>query len=350
MLETVDPTWQMTHWLHMVVQGILDDEVPWYECIAPLTSGAEGTALLLAKSLLPIWRWSLRVQGQDICPPAPTILNIGQFIMWDEVRGDVDNTLWFEVYSHALQRVGEAVCGRQWQWLKGKAREIVVSPIVRAFWEETSMEPAASCTRLCWELQLRAVFRRRERGAVLHAITFIDDMAVRTPTLDAWDQFVWPPIAAVPRSAMQAEQYGYRGGNAVNLGAVMPAMEFRVTDEEGTYLCVACGLIFKGSVLAYDPTRDEAEWVPASRVANDLSWGEERMAVVLANFVPHASQEADRIAELGTHCLAWTDDSSLEEEGEEMQEEDDVHEQAQEGDEHIPPPLLEDNKHGEVEG
>ena len=92
-LETVDPTWQMTRWLQLVVQGISNDEVPWYECIAPLTSGAEGTALSLAKHLLTVWRWSLRMQGQDVCPPAPTVLNIGQFMMRDEVQGDVDNTL-----------------------------------------------------------------------------------------------------------------------------------------------------------------------------------------------------------------------------------------------------------------
>ena len=121
----------------------------------------------------------------------------------------------------------------------------------------------------------------------------------------------------------------------------MPAMEFRVTDEEGTYLCMARGLVFEGSILAYDPTRDEAEWVPTRGIANDLSWLEERMAVALVNFVPHACQEADRIAELGTcHLLAWTDESSSKDEGEEMQEEDDMHKQTQEGDdEHIPPPL-----------
>ena len=86
-LETVDPTWQTTRWLQLAVQGISDDEVPWYECIAPLTLGAEGTALSLAKCLLTVWGWSLRVQGWDICPPTPTILNIGQFMMWDEVQG-----------------------------------------------------------------------------------------------------------------------------------------------------------------------------------------------------------------------------------------------------------------------
>ena len=176
-------------------------------------------------------------------------------------------------------------------------------------------------------------------------------MAVHTPTLDAWDQFVWPPSVAVPRTTTQAEQYGYRQGNAINLSTVMPAMEFRVTNEEGTYLCAAHSLVFKGSILAYDPTRDEVEWVPACGVAKDLSWVEERMAVVLVNFVPHTGQEADRIAELETRHLAWTDESPLEEEGKEMQEEDDVHEQTQEGDdEHIPPPLLEENECEEVEG
>ena len=112
MPETVDPSWRMTHWLQLAVQGILYEEVPWYECVAPLTSGAEGMALSLAKHLLTVWWWSLRVQGWDVCPPTPTVLNIGQFMMRDKVRGDDDNTLWFEVYSCTLRRVGEAVSGR----------------------------------------------------------------------------------------------------------------------------------------------------------------------------------------------------------------------------------------------
>ena len=228
------------------------------------------------------------------------------------------------MYSHTLQRVGEAVCSQRWQWPKGKAREVAVSPIVRVFWEETSVEPTATCTRLCWELPSRAVLRRRERGTVSHAITFLDNMAVCIHTLDAWDQFVWLPSAAVPQTTMQVEQCGYRCRNAVDLSTVIPAMEFRVTDEEGTYLCMACTLIFEGSILAYDPARDEVEWVTTHRVANDLSWVEERMAVALANFVPCAPQDVDRIMELGAcRLLAWTDNSSSEEEGEQMQEEGD---------------------------
>ena len=120
MLETVDPTWRATCWLQLVVQGILDDEVPWYDLITPLMVGAKGVALSLAKHLLAIWQWSIKVQGQDVCPPTLTVLNIGKFMTWEEVLGKVDDSLWFEAYSHALQRVGEAEHGGRWQWPKGR--------------------------------------------------------------------------------------------------------------------------------------------------------------------------------------------------------------------------------------
>ena len=214
------------------------------------------------------------------------VLNIGQFMMQEEVLEKVDNSLWFEAYSHALQRVREATRSQRWQWPKGKAWKVGVSPLVRAFWEETGVKLAASCTRLCWELPLRGVFRRRERGPISHVITFLDNMAVHVPTLNAWDQFVWPSNAAMPRAITEVEQYGYRHGNAIDLGPVMLVMQFRVTDEEGTYLCAMWALVFEGSILAYNPARDEAEWVPTCSVGNDLSWAEERSAVALVNYVP----------------------------------------------------------------
>ena len=55
MLEMVDPTWRTTHWLQLVVQGILDDEVPWYELIIPLTVGTEGVAWLDFKSFIALF-------------------------------------------------------------------------------------------------------------------------------------------------------------------------------------------------------------------------------------------------------------------------------------------------------
>ena len=213
-------------------------------------------------------------------------------------------------------------------------REVGVSALVRAFWDETGVKlTTSSCTKLCWELPPRGVFRRRERGAISHAITFLDDVAMRTLSLDAWDQFVWLPGVAMPWATTEVEQYSYRHGHTIDLGPIMPVTQLRVTDEQGTYLCVAWALIFEGSVLAYNPARDEVEWVPARGITNNLSWVEERSAVALVNFVPRVHQEVANIARLGARCLvSWPDDSSSEEEDNEdgqAKEEDDDNGQAE---------------------
>ena len=69
MLETVDPTWRATHWLQLVVQGISDDEVPWYDLVTLLMVGTEGAALLLAKCLLTIWHGVLGSRGRMFARP-----------------------------------------------------------------------------------------------------------------------------------------------------------------------------------------------------------------------------------------------------------------------------------------
>ena len=152
----------------------------------------------------------------------------------------------------------------------------------------------------------------------------MDKIAIRVPSLDAWDQFVWPLAAAMPRALTEVEQYGYHCSQAVDLGPVMPVTQFRVTDEAGTYLCVVWALVFKGSILAYNPTRDEVEWVPAWGLTNDLTWAEERSAVALANYVPCVSEEAAHIARLGAcRLVSWPANSStLEEEDKEQEEEE----------------------------
>ena len=85
MLECINPHWRATRCLQVAVQGIAEEEVPWYKLVTPLTSGAEGMALSLAKHLLAAWQWNIKVHGEDDCPLAPTILNTGQFMTNEEV-------------------------------------------------------------------------------------------------------------------------------------------------------------------------------------------------------------------------------------------------------------------------
>ena len=75
----------------------------------------------------------------------------------------------------------------------------------------------------------------------------------------------------MPQALTEAELYGYCCGQAIDLGPVMPVVQLRVMDEAGIYLCAAQALVFEGSVLAYNSTRDEAEWVPMRGLANDLT-------------------------------------------------------------------------------
>ena len=63
-----------------------------------------------------------------------------------------------------------------------------------------------------------------------HVVSFLDELAVWFLSLNAWDQFAWPPTTAIPQALQEAELYGYCHGQAVDLGLVMLAAQFRVTD------------------------------------------------------------------------------------------------------------------------
>ena len=118
-------------------------------------------------------------------------------------------------------------------------------------------------------------------------------------------------MAATPQVLQESELYGYCCGQAVNMGPVMPAAQFWVTDEAGNYLCVARALTFEGSVLTYNPAQNEAEWVLVRGLANDLTPGEERSAIALTNYVLWVTREVVRIARLGaSQIVNWPSESS----------------------------------------
>ena len=192
-------------WLQVAVQGIAEEEVPRYELVTPLTSGAEGMALSLAKHLLMAWRWNIKVRREDNCPLALTILNIGQFMTNKEMAGGVREPHWFVAYSHILQQLGEVVCGRKWEWPHREALEVRASPLMHVFWHETCADLTVASLKLCWEPAPRALYWQRECGPTAHIITYLDEVAVHVPSLDAWDQLVWPTMAAILCALTEAE-------------------------------------------------------------------------------------------------------------------------------------------------
>ena len=216
----------------------------------------------------------------------------------EETAGGVGEPHWFVAHSCTLQWVGEVAHGQKWEWPTREALEVKVSPLVCTFWQETGANLTVASIKLCWGPPLRALYHQRENSPTAHVITFLDELAIWVPSLDAWDQLVWPPVAAVPWALTEAELYGYCCGQAVDLSPVMLVAQFRVM-EGGAYLCIVRALVFKGSVLAYNPAMNKAEWVPVHGLTNNLTWAEERSAMALVNYVPCIPEEPARIARLG---------------------------------------------------
>ena len=226
---------------------------------------------------------------------------------------------WFMAYSHTLQWVGKVAHGGKWEWLRREALEIKASPLVHAFWRETDVDLMIASVKLCWEPTPRALYHQRDNGPTTHVIFYLNKLAVRVPTLEAWDQMVWPTMVVIPRALTEAESYDYCWGQVIDLSPVMPAAQFQITEEGGAYLCTVRALVFEGSILMYNLALNEAEWVPACALANDLSWAEERSAVALANYVPCAPVEVAQITRLGAGRIVSCpgDDSSTSAEEEE---------------------------------
>ena len=119
-------------------------------------------------------------------------------------------------------------CRRKWEWLRKEALEIKAAPLIHAFWCETDVDLMTASVKLCWEPTPRALYHQRYNGPTTHVIFYLDELAVHIPTLEAWDQKVWPTMVAIPHALTEAEWYGYCQGQAVDLGPVMPAAQFRV--------------------------------------------------------------------------------------------------------------------------
>ena len=52
---------------------------------------------------------------------------------------------------------------------------------------------------------------------------------------------VWLTAACIPHTLTEAELYGYCGGQVVDLGHLILAAQFWVTEEGGAYLCTVRG-------------------------------------------------------------------------------------------------------------
>ena len=61
-------------------EDIHKGEIKWWPLVHPLTNWSDAATCTLVQGLLAVWHWTAETSESPICPPAPTVLNIGQFL------------------------------------------------------------------------------------------------------------------------------------------------------------------------------------------------------------------------------------------------------------------------------
>ena len=82
-----------------------------------------------------MWHWALALDP-PICPPAPSLLNIGHWLQEDCKEDDRQH--WIEAYACSLQYMAEASTGQSWT-TEGKTMVPEVSSLVETFMAMTGM-------------------------------------------------------------------------------------------------------------------------------------------------------------------------------------------------------------------
>ena len=178
--------------------------------------------------------------------------------------------------------------------------------LVDTFLEATGAKVVKADVACCWSRPPQTIPWQRDEGAFTDVISHPHNLAQCLPTRKAWDELVCLPPSAAPRTPCHSGHLGYIQGQVVELGSVLPSTWFHISQPNGDFVCMARGLLFEGNVLAYDPTRNEVEWILMLGVADDLSQAEEASARELSNMVPLDScEEAQRLDQFGEQRIHW---------------------------------------------
>ena len=169
----LDPLWQITMWLEACRDSLGEEDITWLLLVMPLTDGGTAVDKELAKHLISAWRWMAKVSTMPLCPPAPTMLNIGQFLEGCPREGD--HTPWLLAYAYTLQCVGEAVEGRTW-CPSGVHFTLQISLLVDTFIEETGAELIELDITSCWGQLPEEVLHQKDEGPFADIISYLDEL------------------------------------------------------------------------------------------------------------------------------------------------------------------------------
>ena len=172
---------------------------------------------------------------------------------------------WLLAYACTLQHVGEAAHRRSWH-SNGDNCTPQVSLLVDAFLEETSVQLVEADIVDCWDASARDVLRQSDTGCFADMISYLDELVTCLPTRHTWDALVFPVPMVGEDPRCQSLQLDYIPRQPVNLGEILPPLQFHMKTESGELICKVQGLLLEGMILAYDLVSDEPDWIPIEGV------------------------------------------------------------------------------------
>ena len=164
-----------------------------------VADGSDAATKDLAKRLMAAWKWARAVSESPICPPAPTVLNIGQFLDEDSTGHGWSQQEWLLAYAHVLKYVGEATDRRMWKPNR-KCFMPQICMLLDAFLEATGAKVVEADVARCWSEPPQTIPWQRDEGAFADVISHLDNLAQCLPTRKAWDELVCLPPSAAPCS------------------------------------------------------------------------------------------------------------------------------------------------------
>ena len=165
--------WQTMMWLEACRESLGEEDITWWLLVMPLTDGGTPATKELTKHLISAWRWTAKVSTKPMCPPAPTMLNIGQFLEGCPKEGDC--TPWLLAYALALWHMGEVTEGRTW-CPSGVHFTPQISLLLNTFIGETGAELIELNITACWGQLPEEVLQQKDDGPFVDVISYLDKL------------------------------------------------------------------------------------------------------------------------------------------------------------------------------
>ena len=117
----------------------------------------------------------------------------------------------------------------------------------------------------CWNELPDEAPHQRDEGHSTEVTPCLDQVVQCMPTRKAWDELVYLVPTAVPCTPHQSGHLGYIMSCMVDVGNMMLSLCIHISRPTGEFVCLGRGLIFEGSMMAYDPTTNGVECIPIGR-------------------------------------------------------------------------------------